>query len=179
MVAKSVFESVYSGVNGYTISQAARKKMAYMDKAHTYGEVTPEGFYKMLNDISAPKKGVFYDLGSGTGKAVILSSMFGEFEKLYGVELIKDLYDAACRVENKFEETVRPILTKERQNQTIKFINGNFLEVDFQDADFIFTHSTCFHDELMLALERKFANLREGTKILTVTKTLQLPFKTL
>lgn len=174
-VAKSIFESLYSGVNGYTISQQARKKQTYSNKAHTYGEVTPEGFYKILNDINVSKSGVFYDLGSGTGKAVVLSALFGEFSKIIGIEILEDLVKSAENILKKFDEQVRPILKKERQNQLIEFVNADFLQADFSDADFVFTHSTCFYDELMAALERKFSLLKKGVKILTVTKTLQLP----
>jgi len=77
-IAKSVFESLYSEVNGYEISSQARKKISFASKAHTYGEVTLEGFSAMLKEIQIPPGGVFYDLGSGTGKGVILASLFVE-----------------------------------------------------------------------------------------------------
>ncbi len=175
-VEKSVFNSLYSGLSGYSISQQARKKLSFSDKAHTYGEVTPEGFSKMMADLDYKKDGVFYDLGSGTGKAVILAAMFGNFSKLIGIEIIEDLYKAAKGVLTRFDQEVRPLLAKEKQNQKLSFVNANFLGYDFSDAELIFTHSTCFYDELMLALERKFINLKKGAKVLTVTKTLQSPF---
>ena len=92
-IAKSIFESLYTGVNGYTISSQARKDLPYASKAHTYGEVTPEGFSKILSDADVKSGGYFYDLGSGTGKAVVLASLFGNFSKLVGIEIIKNLYE--------------------------------------------------------------------------------------
>lgn len=173
--AKSVFTSLYSGINGYTISQRARKKLAYTDKAHTYGEVTPEGFSGMLADVEYKKGGVFYDLGSGTGKGVILSAMFGDFSKIVGIEIIEELFKTSKNILSRFDQEVRLLLDPVKQNSKIDFINSNFLEYDFSDADLIFTHSTCFYDELMLALERKFSNLNKGTKVITVTKSLISP----
>src|SRR3990172_1471045 len=106
-IAKSIFESLYTGVNGYTISSQARKDLPYASKAHTYGEVTPEGFSKILSDADV-KGGYFYDLGSGTGKAVVLASLFGNFSKLVGIEMIEDLYKTAKSVLDRFDKTVRP-----------------------------------------------------------------------
>lgn len=174
-IAKSVFESLYTGVNGYTISSQARKNLPYASKAHTYGEVTPEGFNQILSDADSKSESVFYDLGSGSGKAVILASLFGNFSKLTGIEIIKELLQESKRILARFDPEVRPILPTDRQEQVIDFVNADFLEYDFSDADVIFAHSTCFYDELMLALERKCATLKKGTKILLVTKTFQSP----
>ncbi len=174
-VAKSIFESLYTGVNGYTISSQARKNLPYASKAHTYGEVTVEGFHKILKEAKIKLGGKFYDLGSGTGKAVILAALFGTFSKLVGIETLKDLHQTSVNILNRFDSEVRPILPIEKQKQVIEFTNADFIEYDFTDSDLIFAHSTCFYDELMIALEEKCANIKEGTKIILVTKTFQSP----
>lgn len=174
-LAKSVFKSLYADINGYNVSTQARKKLPYTDKAHTYGEVTPEGFHQILKEVGQ-SEGVFYDLGSGTGKAVILASLFGDFSKLVGIEIIEDLYKTAKGVLDRFDKTVRPIFPPDKNKFTVDFIHANFFDVDISDANLIFTHSTCFYDEIMNQLERKFVSLRKGTKIITVTKSLVSPF---
>lgn len=174
-IAKSIFVSLYSGVDGYSISSKARKNLPYASKAHTYGEVTPEGFYNILKDAETKSGSVFYDLGSGTGKAIILASLFGNFSKIVGIEIVKDLYQTSKNILARFDPEVRPILPLEKQRQIIKFANSDFLESDFSGADVVFTHSTCFYDEFVLALERKCATLKKGTKILLVTKNFQSP----
>ena len=175
-IAKSVFESLYSGINGYEISSRGRQKISYASKAHTYGEVTPEGFSQMLKDLQVPAGRVFYDLGSGTGKGVVLASLFGDFSKMVGIETLEDLFLESQKVLGRYKETVRPILPTEKKQQILDFIHGDFLEQDITNADVIFSHSTCFHDELMLPLERKCMSLKKGTKVLLVTKTFQSPF---
>lgn len=175
-LAKSVFQSLYSGIDGYTISSRARKQISYATKAHTYGEVTPEGFSKMLTDVSYKPGGIFYDLGSGTGKGVVLASMFGNFSKMKGIEILKELYDTSQSILKMHEEIVRPILPEKKKNQSLNFVNTDFLEFDFSDADFVFSHSTCFYDELMVALERRCITLKKGTKVLLVTKSFQSPY---
>src|SRR3989338_1574480 len=168
-LAKTVFESIYSGTNGFMISQAARKRLSYTDKSHTYGEVTPEGFKKILDDIPDAKTGNFYDLGSGTGKGVILAAMFGSFSKLIGLEIIPELYQSSLHIRTKFEQNVRALLSESQKSSNVSFIQANFLDYDFSDANVIFTHSTCFYDELMMALEKKLHQVKTGTKIVTVT----------
>lgn len=152
-IAKSVFESLYSGVNGYEISSSARKKISYTSKVHTYGEVTPEGFSAMLKELQITPTGIFYDLGSGTGKGVILASLFGNFTKMIGIEILEDLYLESKKILSRYEETVRSILPDVKKQQTLDFIHGDFMEQDFSSADMVFAHSTCSHDELMVALE--------------------------
>jgi hypothetical protein len=159
-IAKSVFESLYSEVNGCEISSSARKKISYTSKVHTYGEVTPEGFSAMLKELQIAPTGVFYDLGSGTGKGVILVSLFGNFTKMIGIEILEDLYLESKKILSRYEETVHPILPDMKKQQTLDFIHGDFLEQDITNADVIFSHSTCFYDELMLALERRCLGLK-------------------
>ncbi len=175
-LVKSVFHTLYSGVDGYALSLKGRRQISYVSKAHIYGEVTPEGFLKMFSDLEIKPNGIFYDLGSGTGKGVILASIFGNFSRLTGIEILKELYDSSKKVLRLYEETVKPILPEDKKKQVLDFVNGDFLEYDFFDADLVFSHSTCFYDELMIALERKCLNLKKGTKILLVTKTFQSPF---
>ncbi len=174
-VAKSIFGSLYTGVDGYAISSRARKNISYASKAHTYGEVTPEGISQILKDAGT-SEGVFYDLGSGTGKGVVLASFFGNFSKMIGIEVLQELYDTSKNILKHYEETVRPILPESKKQQIINFINADFLEYDLTDADFIFSHSTCFLDEAMVALERRLGTLKNGTKVLVVTKSLHAPF---
>lgn len=174
-VAKSIFESLYSGIDGYSVSSKARKSLPYASKAHTYGEVTPEGFYKILKDAETKNGGIFYDLGSGTGKAVMLAALFGNFSKLVGIEVIKNLFQTSLNILKRFDSEVRPILSVERQKQIVELVNSDFLESNFLEADVVFIHSTCFFDELMIILEERCAMLKKGTKILLVTKNFQSP----
>lgn len=172
-MAKKVFDNLYQDVHGYTISSQARNKLAYHDKSYTYGEVTPEAMYKILTKIKYPGGGIFYDLGSGTGKAVLLAALLSSFSECKGVEILKDLNDTAKSVSSRFESEMKvdfPSLTSK-----IEFLNEDFLKYDFSDADVIFIHSTCFYDELWSQLIKKFEDLRLGTTIITVTKSIVSP----
>lgn len=171
-LARKIFNSLYSDVSGYEISSQAKSKLPYADKSLTYGEVVPESFHTIISQIE-PKEGeIFYDLGSGTGKAVILASLFFRFSKVFGLEKLEDLWKCSRDVLQRFETEFKGLLPKDAQTSIIDFINEDFLEYDFSDADIVFTHSTCFSEELMENVKRRLERLKKGARVITATKTL-------
>lgn len=164
-LGKKLFNALYGNINGYSISMKARYKASNQNRTYIYGEVVPEGFYEMIKRIS-PKKGeIFYDLGSGTGKAVILAALFFQFSKCIGIEILEDLYN-----------TSKEVLTRFNHNAGIStvtdFIHSDFLEYDITDGDIFFVHGTCFPEEFMLELSKKLECIKKGARVITVTKTL-------
>jgi len=57
-----------------------------------YGEVEYKSFYRVLRKINAPPGGVFYDLGSGTGKAVFAARLTQDFQRCVGIEILNGLH---------------------------------------------------------------------------------------
>lgn len=172
VLVKKIFENLYHDVNGYNILINARKKVFNTDKALIYGEVTPESFFRILQEVT-PKEGeVFCDLGSGTGRAVILAGLLFGFSQAVGIEILKELHLTAERVLGRFNLEIKPTLPADKKETTYKFINADFLEYDFFDGDVIFVHSTCFYPELITALSGRLDNLRTGSRIITVTQAI-------
>lgn len=174
--AENIFNQLYGDVNGYLISSQARQKLSYYDKAHTYGEVRPDTFYNILSQVKPQPGEIFYDLGCGTGKPVILASFLFDFSKCVGIEILKDIWHAAESIRKRYESEFIPHLVGRPDGQIVEFVNGNFLEVDFTDADIVFAHSTCLHDELWVQLIRKLELLKPGARVITVTKNLLSPY---
>lgn len=174
--AKKILDHLYLGINGYDISAKARQKMVVSDKAFTYGEVIPDQFHQILSFVKPKPNEVFYDLGSGLGKPTFLASMLFDFSKATGIELLADLWQVSEKVLERFEKDIRPGLDERKKAQTIDFVNENFLDYDFSDGDIIFTHSTCFSFETLEKLARKVERLKQGARIITITKTIESPF---
>ncbi len=171
-LVKKIFDGLYAEVDGYSLSALARGKLNYSDKTLTYGEVIPESFYKILSETQ-PKKGeIFYDLGSGTGKAVFLAALFFDFSRSVGIEILEDLHQAARRILLRYNQEIKKSLPSEKQKQVIDFIKTNFFDFDFSDGDVIFAHCTCLYDQMMEALSQKLEGLKKGTRVITTTKTL-------
>ena len=109
-------------------------------------------FIKKLHDNEA---GIFYDLGSGTGKAVIAMAIFCPFKKLVGIEALKGLWDLSMRSRFAYYQTIsdkfvkfRDLFSIEKTNE-LDFYNGDFMRQRWVDAAIIFANSTCFSDDLM------------------------------
>ena len=170
-VVRKIFEELYSKENGYLISRQARKKRGINDRKLTYGEVKFESFYEIIKQVSPTSDKIFYDLGSGNGKAVILASLFGNFKKLVGIEILDELVVSAKRILTKYKKLLKEKLP-EKLKQEIKFVKADILKTDFSEADVVFTHSTCFDEEFMKALAEKMEGLKKGSFVITITQTL-------
>ncbi len=167
-----LFEDLYDGIGGYNLSLSGRGDMSYHDTSYTYGEIVPESFVRMLSQAS-PKAGeVFYDLGSGTGKAVILADMYFDFASAKGIEYIGPLHQAASEVLREYQ--------RRRSGQApapqVEFVHGDFLETPYEDADIVFAHATCFHEGIMLELARRLEKLKKGARFISVSRHLDSPY---
>jgi len=170
--AKAIFNSLFEEVDGYKISFEGKRKLSYFDKSLTYGEILFDSFYEMLKKVQ-PKAGeAFYDLGSGTGKAVFATHLLFPFSKTVGIEIIPELYYASKNILEKYEKEIRPKILEKNNQQRIDFILGDFLKINFFDADVVFVNSTCFQNELINLLEDYFFYLKKGVRIIMLTKGL-------
>lgn len=159
---RQVFADLYTGVDGYKLSAQVRKNLDHWYVGHTYGEITYSGFVKMLA-AAYPKEGeVFYDFGSGTGKAVFLAALLAPLHRAVGIELFPELNDTAASLIPKYRS-----LTGNRETPIISFVQGNFKEQDFSDADIIFINATCMDYDFDLPFVRKLELLKKGTRVLT------------
>mmetsp|Transcript_33015 Transcript_33015/g.32724 ORF Transcript_33015/g.32724 Transcript_33015/m.32724 type:complete len:228 (+) Transcript_33015:797-1480(+) len=157
-----LFNSIFENVEGSSISQMERKRLNVGSKSEfTYGEID---FVHMAPVFSLcdPQPGeVFWDLGCGAGKCMIAAALaFPELKKCCGVELLPGLYES-CKAtcENiKTDLSIAPL----------EVIQGNMLEVDWSDADIIFTSSICFPQELIDGMLEKAHSLKKGARFITL-----------
>jgi len=170
--AKNIFDLLFKEVNGYKISFEGRSKLNCYDQSLTYGEIYFDTFYEMLKKIK-PKKGeIFYDLGSGTGKAVFAAHLLFPFSKTIGIEIIPELCKTSKNILEKYEKEIRPKILEKNNKQRIDFILGDFFQVNFFDADIVFANSTCFSQAMIEKLENRFLSLKKGSRIIMLTKKL-------
>ena len=149
------------------------------DSTLTYGEVDfvsiGEVFYTIEHRFKClPREGVFYDLGSGTGKGVIAAALLANFTVCRGIELLEKLYTISLGIKAKYEEDF-PAMQSENQDlwnsvPAVEFLNSDFFKVDWSNADFIFANSTCFDHEMMRRIGQ--LQLRPGAIGISFTKTI-------
>ena len=127
----------------YSISELSPN---YYNKTHfvkgrhsVYGEVTEEStngiveYFKKYFDNDC----VFYDLGCGLGKMVVHIGLQYNIKKSCGIEFSKERVSCA----NYIKETYC------NENNTISFIEGDFLKIDIGDAKVVYCDNTMYDEE--------------------------------
>jgi predicted RNA methylase len=164
--AEKIFNTLFNEIDGMQISLKDREKLNLSDKEFVYGEIKFNTFVDLLKKTGLSSNDVFYDLGCGVGKPCFVAALVFETKKACGIELMPTLFSTAQNLLKKAKELV-PNISK------IEFINKNFLLTDFSDANIIFSHATCFNEKTMSEIENKFKKLKNGTKIILISKYLQ------
>ncbi len=118
---------------------------------------------------------IFYDLGSGTGKAVIAAALLGSFSQVLGIELLPELYTEAKKVLLKFNKNVRPQLHPESRSVVVDYIHNDLFDHDWSNGDVVFMQTTCFNENLMKRLEEQAEWLKPGSMVITLSKYLRSP----
>lgn len=173
--ATEIFDRLYADIPAYDIAQSEKKRLGKQDASTTYGEILPQAFHEVLSAVTPREGEVFFDLGSGTGKATLLAALTFPFSRSVGIELLPGLGDAARQVLRRFDTEVRPQLEPEYQQRKIEYIDGDFLQYDLSQADVVFAHGTCYPHELIGQLGDKLAELRPGARVVLVGHTFNTP----
>ena len=161
--AKAIFNTLYTDINPFKISRDEQKRLGIENDSFTYGEICFYDFVKLLEQAD-PKPGEnFYDLGAGSGKAVIIAALMFPFKQTTGIEKLPGIYDLACGIKNT---------ATQYHTAPIDFKQQDIAETNFTDADIIFINSTCFFGTFWDNLIEKFAQLKPGTRIILTSKTL-------
>ena len=161
------FNKLYENVNGFTLSRQARAHNDAME--YTYGEIDFISFIAILSLANPNEKTKFYDLGSGTGKAVLATAMVFNVDKSSGIELFSLLHNASLEIK---QDLARLPEYSEKVTK-INFINDNFLNADFNDATIIFINATALFGESLNILTNRLGQLKPGTIIITTSKKIK------
>lgn len=161
-----VFQQIYHNINGFVLSKQARQEHDSIE--YVYGEIEFLSFIALLSLTKPDDKTVFYDLGCGTGKAVLACAMVFPVNKSVGVELLPNLYFAACEQAKK----LALIEGYAQQSQKIEFVLGDFLEVNLEDATMIFINSTALFNPTWEKICSRMEQLEKLTTVITTSKAL-------
>jgi hypothetical protein len=173
-----IYHSLYEKVSGYKASRDAIKKNDNDDFGNKflYGDLPLITWTAIVNKANPKKDGVFFDLGSGIGKAVVLSHLLCDFRKSIGIELLEGLYDKSCEIMEQLEGKIKPGFAQYLQDREMIFINDNIFNINLHEADFIFLNYPLGDEESFLFLEKKFLEeLQPKTKIVTTIRSLKNP----
>lgn len=161
-----MFNKLYETSDGFLLSRQARQHRDAFE--FTYGEIEFTSFIALISLTHPHQNTRFYDLGSGTGRAVIACAMVFNVESCCGVELFVELHQEA----EKQKKHLARLPGYEHKADIISFLHEDFLNVDLSDATLIFINSTAFMGETWQLLNEHLAQVALGAIIITVSKKL-------
>lgn len=162
----AIFEQLYADIDGFSISR--QERAVHDSPEYVYGEIIFEPFIALLSLCQPNSSTVFYDLGSGTGKAVLACAMVFNVKKSCGIELFPALHSAASSLQQRL------MLNAEYQENAsrIEFKNSDFLKIELADASLVFINATAFFGEVWLAISAHMEQLKPGTLVISTSKPL-------
>lgn len=142
---------------------------------HIYGEVIFSTLCEILMSLKSKalvsSGGIFYDLGSGTGKAVVAAALVHNFSKCCGIELVPDLFRLSLQLKEKYEKIFKK--QGKREIVQVEYYNADILEYDWTECDVFFINSTCFDEDFMTRISN--FPLKAGTIGISTSKRLNKP----
>ncbi len=161
-----LFNELYQHVDGFALSRQARKTHDAIE--YIYGEIDFSSFIALLSLVKPNKKTIFYDLGSGTGKAVIACAMVFDVQESHGIELLEPLHNIAYQQQQHYYlKQTTPTCP------SIQFTHDDFLTANFSSATLIYINSTGFFGEMWLAISERIAQSTDCMTVISISKPLK------
>ncbi|CAM6100421.1 unnamed protein product [Calypogeia fissa] len=158
----NLLEKYAPPLNGSSSSPNKEKEILLVDNASSSSQQEdplPGGF-------------TFYDLGCGAGRPVYMASLMNtNCTKSCGIEIVPNMHEMNKVLLRLYNLEVQPNLHPKKQSQKLDFLIGDFLQIDWSDADIIFTNATCFPDQVFHKFEDLAAKvLKTGAIVISVTR---------
>ncbi|OGT58083.1 MAG: hypothetical protein A3F43_04225 [Gammaproteobacteria bacterium RIFCSPHIGHO2_12_FULL_42_10] len=174
---EALFNQLYKRSYANFSSYSDRKNFNIKSNEFIYGEIDFLSFFSILKKTNPQPGEVFYDLGSGSGKAVFAAALCFELSESLGIELLPALFKKSNR---QLERVKTLILHHDRDFSdtylariaSIHFFNENILHHDYSNADILYIAATCFSEETWNKLIAQFACLKSGTRIIVTSKSI-------
>mmetsp|Transcript_51 Transcript_51/g.116 ORF Transcript_51/g.116 Transcript_51/m.116 type:complete len:331 (+) Transcript_51:1-993(+) len=155
-----------------TISLHERNLLTLRHANFNYSEVgffpVAEVLWNMIRDL--PENGIFYDLGSGSGRVIFSAAMLHDFKQLVGIEKLNGLLQVSREVRAEFNKLGEelPFIRKEK----IVLKKDCILEADWSDGDVVFVNCAHFDHKTLEILSEKANRLKKGAVFITTTYPL-------
>lgn len=176
---EKIYHRLFKHVDGFALSKISRLQNDAIE--YIYGEIDFLSFIILLSLAKPDEETIFYDLGSGVGKAVMACAMVFNVQKSCGIELFENLHRCAL----KQQQSLKKLKNYQDKATRMKYIRGDFMSTDFNEATLIFVNATGFISPLWDNLSTRIAESRCQTVISTskpiehenfrVTHKLQTP----
>ena len=168
---------VYHQRTGYLVYSPEEK--TNFSKQHictTYGELLYPGVKEVIENLALQPDDILLDLGSGLGKFALQIFMQSTVRKVIGIEGSLKLHEQAQKA-LALVKSEHPYFWAD--GRELVLMHGNFLDLDWQDANIVYMCSTSFSPELMLKISEKVNSSPTVKTLLSLRAVpdLRLPLK--
>lgn len=164
---QAAYSQLFANVDGFLLSREARSKSDALE--YVYGEIDFIAFIALLSLAKPNKNTVFYDLGSGTGTAVLACAMVFEVAESCGIEIFPLLYHAACEQKKHLSN----LDAYKHRAEIIHFFNNNILHANFDSATLIFINATSFFGQTWQEISQRIEQTPNCATVITTSKPLK------
>ena len=145
------------------------RQKKHSDDSLAYGEIDFESSCRLLQslppqELATAGNGIFYDIGSGAGRAVFAARFTGDYELCVGIELLNNLHQIAIGVHNRYKKSCQQKL----KWKTVAFHCADLMEYDWSDGTVVYVNNFLFDDGLMATIANKAQNLRSGAYLISL-----------
>jgi SAM-dependent methyltransferase len=144
---------IYRSIDGFGIPREDERIVARSRSSATYGELMPTATVRLLEQLALTRRDVFYDLGAGVGKVVLLAAATTPVARAVGVELSPE---RVARGQSTLAAAVTEGIPGARR---ATLIEADMLRCPLDDATVVYTCSTAFPSAFMRRLARRLAQL--------------------
>ena len=154
---KAIYGKVCSHQEARQASVEYRLKNELFGHSFVFGEVEFSSFSSVLNALDLKPGGIFIDLGSATGRAVLTARLAHDFNNCIGLEFIPNLHDLAVSAKKVYQNGKLKL-----PYPKVEFMQGDLATFEWGFASVVFAHSTCFDDDLLHEMNVKAKDLKPG-----------------
>jgi SAM-dependent methyltransferase len=144
---------IYREIDGFEIPRDDERKVERARSSATYGELMPTATVRLLEQLDLTRADVFYDLGAGVGKVVLLAAITTPVARAVGVEL------ASRRVAAGTLALAAARAQRISGAHRAELREADMLRCPIEDATVVYTCSTAFPGPFMVRLLRRLAQL--------------------
>lgn len=151
---------IYQNIPSFNLAKQARSDQQLFSYEYIYGEIDFDSYAQVLSYCTIKPNSIFYDLGSGAGKAVVCAALLYDFKRACGIEHLELLHECAQQA------------SKHLEAYNIHFYLDNLLTYNWLDADILFINASTFIGDFWHEVLSRLKQLKSGTQIIVVSKQL-------
>lgn len=150
----------------YTSFDRDIKQTLHFSGNEIYGEILYYSAIKLIKYLKLHADDHFLDIGSGLGKLALYVFLMSEVKSVTGIEINHPRHVIA----NRIHEIIQDKLPRMFDHRQLTFVEGDFLQSDFDHVTVVYLCSTIFSYDLLENIGRKLNSMSNVKKIASFRK---------